>query len=189
MKTKNYILTALLTIVTLGLNAQQNNINAEASNINWLGKKIIGQHDGAVKLKSGSLIIENNQITGGAFTIDMQSITCNDIEDPENNGNLVGHLKNDDFFGVANHPTATLKITKATAFKDSKATVTGEFTIKSKTQTINFEVIKEKESYSAKIEIDRTKHDIKYGSASFFDSLGDKAIDNIFTLDVKLVLN
>ena len=63
MKTKNYILTALLTIVTLGLNAQQNNINTEASNINWLGKKIIGQHDGAVKLKSGSLLIENNQIT------------------------------------------------------------------------------------------------------------------------------
>ncbi len=38
MKTKNYILTAVLTIVTLALNAQQNNINTEASKINWLGK-------------------------------------------------------------------------------------------------------------------------------------------------------
>ena len=189
MKTKNYILTALFTLLTIGLSAQQNNVNAEASTINWLGKKILGQHDGAVKLKSGSLLIDNNQITGGEFTIDMQSITCNDIEDAEYNGKLVGHLKSDDFFGVANHPTATLKITKATTFENSKATVTGEFTIKGKTQTINFEVSKEKESYLAKIEIDRSKHDIKYGSTSFFDSLGDKAIDDIFTLDVKLVLN
>ena len=95
-------------------------------------------------------------------------------------------IRNDDFFGVDNYPTATLKITKATAFKDSKATVTGEFTIKSKTQTINFEVIKEKESYLAKIEIDRTKHDIKYGSGTFFDDLGDRMINDEFTLKIHL---
>jgi hypothetical protein len=34
--------------------------------------------------------------------------------------------------------------------------------------------------------IDRTKFDIKYGSGSFFDSLGDKAINDDFTLAVAL---
>jgi hypothetical protein len=37
-----------------------------------------------------------------------------------------------------------------------------------------------------KLIVDRTKFDIKYGSGSFFDNLGDKAIDNDFTLDLNL---
>jgi hypothetical protein len=34
--------------------------------------------------------------------------------------------------------------------------------------------------------VDRTKYDIKYGSKSFFESIGDKAIDNEFELKVAL---
>ena len=39
---------------------------------------------------------------------------------------------------------------------------------------------------TAKVIIDRSKHDIRYGSNSFFDNLGDKAIYNDFELDVTL---
>jgi hypothetical protein len=35
-------------------------------------------------------------------------------------------------------------------------------------------------------EVDRTLYDVKYGSASFFDSLGDKAINNLFELNFEL---
>ena len=41
----------------------------------------------------------------------------------------------------------------------------------------------------AKILVNRTKFDIKYGSASFFESIGDKAINDEFELDVNLVAN
>jgi hypothetical protein len=34
--------------------------------------------------------------------------------------------------------------------------------------------------------VDRTKYDIKYGSGSFFDNLGDKAISDDFELAVAL---
>ncbi|MFN4197892.1 MAG: YceI family protein, partial [Flavobacterium sp.] len=34
--------------------------------------------------------------------------------------------------------------------------------------------------------VDRTKYDIKYGSGSFFDNLGDKAIYDDFELTVVL---
>jgi hypothetical protein len=34
--------------------------------------------------------------------------------------------------------------------------------------------------------VDRTKYDIKYGSGSFFDNLGDKAISDEFELAVAL---
>ena len=39
---------------------------------------------------------------------------------------------------------------------------------------------------TAVLKIDRTKYDIKYGSASFFDGLKDKAIKDEFDLDVTL---
>ncbi|WP_262923062.1 YceI family protein [Hymenobacter cellulosilyticus] len=35
--------------------------------------------------------------------------------------------------------------------------------------------------------IDRTQFDIKYGSKSFFESIGDKAIDNDFTLSFNVI--
>jgi hypothetical protein len=39
----------------------------------------------------------------------------------------------------------------------------------------------------AKVTIDRAKYDVRYGSKSFFDNLGDKAIYDEFTLDLDLV--
>ena len=39
----------------------------------------------------------------------------------------------------------------------------------------------------AKVMIDRTKYNIKYGSKTFFDNIGDKAINDEFELDVNLV--
>ena len=39
---------------------------------------------------------------------------------------------------------------------------------------------------TTKLVIDRTKFDVRYGSGSFFDNLGDKTISDDFKLDVKL---
>ena len=36
------------------------------------------------------------------------------------------------------------------------------------------------------MKIDRTKYDIRYGSASFFERLGDRAIEDEFTLEVSI---
>lgn len=117
----------------------------------------------------------------------MTSITDTDLTDASYNQKLVGHLKSADFFGVEKFPIATMKITKATKFSKGKASVTGVITIKGKTEPITFDIVKSGSIYTAKLEIDRSKHDVKYGSTSFFDSLGDKAIDDIFILDIKLV--
>jgi len=50
-------------------------------------------------------------------------------------------------------------------------------------------VVKTGNEYTAKIDIDRSKFGVKYGSNSFFDNLGDKAIDDVFTLEIKLAVN
>ena len=41
-------------------------------------------------------------------------------------------------------------------------------------------------SATAKLKIDRTKYGIKYGSASFFDDLKDRAISDEFDIDVAI---
>ncbi|MCK0180076.1 YceI family protein [Flavobacteriaceae bacterium S0862] len=189
MKVTNYLLALAISFSTYGVFSQSQSVNIENSTINWLGKKIGGQHEGFIQIKSGKLELKNDQIISGNFTIDMTSITNTDLKDEGYNKKLVGHLKSDDFFGVEKYPTATFKITKATKFSNGKASVTGNLTIKDKTESITFDFVKNINHYTAKLEIDRSKFNVRYGSTSFFDSLGDKAINDIFTLDVKLVVN
>jgi len=189
MKTTNYLFALVLTLSSFGLFAQTQKINTEKSTIIWLGEKIGGQHEGFIQIKSGKLELKNDQIISGNFTIDMTSITNTDLKDEGYNKKLVGHLKSDDFFGVTKFPTATFNITKATKFSNGKASVTGNLTIKGKTESITFDFVKNINHYTSKLEIDRSKFNVRYGSASFFDSLGDKAINDIFILNVKLVVN
>jgi polyisoprenoid-binding protein YceI len=189
MKVTSYLVALALTVSSFGLFAQAQKVNTEKSTINWFGKKIGRQHEGLIKLKSGTLEEKGGKIVSGSFVIDMNSLTNTDLTDSGYNQKLVGHLKSDDFFGVEKFPTSTLSITSATKFSNGKASVTGVLTIKDKTETITFDVVKKENSFFAKIEVDRSKFNVKYGSTSFFDSLGDKAIDDIFVLDINLSIN
>jgi len=189
MKTKYFLLVLVLSSYSFGLQGQIQTINTAKSSVSWLGKKITGQHEGEIKIKSGSLEIKNNKISSGNFVIDMNSISCSDLEDEGYNQKLVNHLKSDDFFGIGKFPNAILKINNSSTFLNNVASVKGQITIKGKTEDISFDVTNEKNTYSAKIEIDRSKFNVRYGSTSFFDTLGDKAIDDIFTLNIKLLTN
>ena len=162
MKIIKYISALAFTLVVLGLSAQ--NINTQKSSVEWIGKKIGGQHNGNIQLKNGMIDYKNNQIQSGSFTIDMNSITCTDLEDEGYNQKLVGHLKSDDFFGVNKYPTASFKVTESSTFKNDKANVSGDLTIKGLTQKITFEVSKNKNVFTATLDIDRSKHNVKYGS-------------------------
>jgi polyisoprenoid-binding protein YceI len=188
MNTKKYFLLAITLMLSSVIYAQSFKANAEKSELKWLGKKVTGQHNGQIKLKSGELTVKDNKLTNGNFVIDMTSITCEDLTDAGYNQKLVGHLKSDDFFGVEKFPTATLKITDAATFTNNVANVKGSLTIKGTTNPVEFAVTKNGNTYVAKVSVDRSKYDVRYGSGSFFQNLGDKAIDDIFTLEVKLVV-
>lgn len=191
MKITNYIsaLTLSLMITSLSGFAQQLTIDTENSRVEWIGKKLVGQHEGFINIKDGSLELKNDQLVGGYFTLDMKSIACTDLEDEGYNQKLVGHLNSDDFFGVDQFPEATFEITTATKFAESIASITGILTIKGKSESITFDVVRNNNIYTATINVDRSKYDVKYGSASFFDSLGDKVIDDIFILDITLTVD
>jgi polyisoprenoid-binding protein YceI len=160
--------------------------------VQWTGYKVTGQHNGVVGIKSGSLTYnEKGFFSGGSFDIDMTSIKCLDLQG-EMAGKLEGHLKSDDFFGTAKFPTAKFVITKvAPRGKPGEYKITGNLTIKETTKEVKFDaLLTEAEGgkvvATGDIKIDRTDFDVKYGSGSFFDGLGDKTIYDEFDLKVKL---
>jgi len=160
-------------------------IDSAASTVQWKGSKITGSsHEGFVKLAEGGLQVTDGVITAGKFTIDMTTITCTDLEGGMRD-KLVGHLNSADFFDVENHKTARLVIKSA----DAQGNVTADLTIKGKTNEVKFSaVITEQNGMltaKATIVADRTKYDVRYGSDSFFDNLGDKAINN----DIEFMVN
>lgn len=166
-------------------------IDTKATTATWLAKKVTGQHEGGIAISKGNIVSDGKNITGGTFEIDMTSITCTDLTDKEYNGKLIGHLKSDDFFSIEKNPTAKFELTKATLKSGNDYTVTGKLTIKGITNEITFPAMIKMDAKTfvtvAKIMVNRTKYDIKYGSASFFEGIGDKAINDEFELNINVV--
>ncbi|QRR04209.1 YceI family protein [Dyadobacter sandarakinus] len=168
-------------------------VDTKSSTVTWGAKKVTGTHAGTVPLESGSLIVDNDKLKGGNFVVDVKSLVVTDLTDKEMNGKLTGHLKSDDFFSVEKHPQAKLVITSVTPKGANAYDVTGKLTIKGITEEVKFPATVKADAKkvvaNAKVTVDRTKYDIKFRSTNFFENLGDKAIDNDFTLDVNLVAN
>lgn len=189
---KKLILSSALILGNLTFICAQSvlNIDLEKSSIEWVGEKVTGAHSGNVQLQKAHFVMGKEHIEGGEFTMDMNSITCTDIENPKYAGKLVDHLKDEDFFGVDKYPTSSFSFTKV-IFDGTSYLITGTMTIKEMSQEITFpaqfHTEKDKLTADAVVKIDRTKHDIKYGSGQFFDGLGDRMILDDFTLTIHLV--
>lgn len=159
-------------------------VNTESSVVKWTGYKVTGQHEGTIMIKKGSLTFKNNVLVGGKFVIDMSTINTTDLEG-DYKKKLDGHLKDDDFFGVEKHKTASLVFTSLKQ-NGTNYIVNADLTIKGITNKVKFKMQVSENSAIADLKIDRTKFDIKYGSASFFDDLKDRAIYDEFDLNVNL---
>lgn len=164
-------------------------VDTEQSTINWVGKKVTGQHSGTMKLQEGSLDVKKGVLKGGSFVIDMTSLKVTDGSGGASK--LEGHLASDDFFGIANHPTAALNITDVKDTGAGTFDVTADLTIKGITHPVMFSTLLAENgagaSATAKIVVDRTKYDVKFRSGKFFDALGDKMIYDDFELNVNIL--
>jgi polyisoprenoid-binding protein YceI len=166
-------------------------VDKNATVLEWTGKKLTGEHKGRVAVSAGELITDGKTVKQGNFEIDLNALTVTDITDPDYNAKLVGHLKNEDFFNVSAYPTASFVLSSVTSKGGDQYQLKGKLTVKGITKDIEFPAVIKNDgkrlTAHAKIKVDRTQFNIRYGSASFFDNLGDKAIDNEFELDLKLV--
>lgn len=154
------------------------------SEITWKGHKVTGEHSGTITLEKGTLSFEGDVLKGGSFVMDMTTINTTDMQG-ESKQKLDGHLKADDFFGVEKFPTATLKFTKVEGHGKTYK-VTADLTIKGITKPVSFDLALTDNSATTAFKIDRTQYGIKYGSATFFDGIKDKAIYDEFDLNVNL---
>jgi polyisoprenoid-binding protein YceI len=188
---KRSIFTIALALFTAGIYATEPvaedkvEVKANESTVTWKAYKVTGSHTGTVELRSGDLLFDNGTLKGGEFVVDMTSITCTDLEG-EYKQKLEGHLKSDDFFSVASHETSKLVFTNIKASGKNSYEVTGDLTIKGITKPVTFDVSVYGSKATATLKIDRAQYDVRYGSGSFFDNLGDKTIYDEFDLVVDL---
>lgn len=175
-------------------------VNLGQSTVNWTGSKPVGTHTGFVPLKSGSLKVNNGQIVGGSFVLDMMNLTNTDLKPEEGRASLEAHLKGteegkeDDFFNVNKYPTGKFDITKVTKYESSdnaNALIYGDLTLKGKTMPISFkasvsEVNGVVSAESEEFKIDRTKWGIEFMSKNFVDNLKDKFINDEIAISIKL---
>ena len=188
---KNVFILALGMIIGLTANASdpineiRKEVNTETSKVTWKAYKVTGSHTGTVNLNSGALIFDGDKLSGGEFEVDLPSLIATDLEG-EYKGKLEGHLKSDDFFGVEQHPTSSLVFTKVTPNGKNSYEVTGDLTIKGVTKAVTFDLSVYGSKATATMKVDRAQYNVKYGSGSFFENLGDKTIYDAFDLVVDL---
>jgi polyisoprenoid-binding protein YceI len=192
MKTlKSLAVFVLALSLSTSVFAGSQKVDTAKSSVKWLAKKVTGQHTGTIAIKEGNLVVEKDKIASGKVVIDMNSIVDLDLTDAGYNAKLIGHLKSPDFFEVATFPTAELAITKVES-KGNSHTFSGNLTIKGITNPASFTATSVKAgkntTYTGTLAIDRSKFNVRYGSKSFFDNLGDKVINDEFTLDFILVV-
>ena len=192
-----FVVTLLVSLLSVSLKEETYVIDKKACKVHWLAKKTAGQHEGDVYLQSGILLMNGKIPVSGKFILDMSSVTVSDIADPNDNADLVNHLKRDDFFGTEKFPTAKLVITKFEKIEKAESdmpnyTATAHLTIKDSTNEIKFPARIDSNgnlvNASADITIDRTQWNIVYKSKTIFSTLGDKFIYDDINFGVKLVL-
>jgi polyisoprenoid-binding protein YceI len=167
------------------METQKFEIVSTQSNIDWVGKKVTGAHNGTIAVKEGQIILNEGKLTGGKFVIDTTSIKILDVTDPATNAQFFGHLASDDFFSIEKYPEATLEIAQV-----SGDHVEGNLTIKGITHPAGFDaaivVNGDQLTATGKLVIDRTKYEMKFRSGNFFKDLGDTLIYNDFELNVSV---
>ncbi|QES89965.1 YceI family protein [Rhizosphaericola mali] len=154
---------------------------------------------GTLKVASGDFSIENDAITAGSFTVDLNTLYVDPTsvtEADKKPEELAGHLKSPDFFDVAKYPTVKFAITKVEPYDSTKAKsllagatniVSGNMTIKDSTVNVTFpakiDVANGKADLQAKFTVDRTSWGLKYGAS------GTNPADWAISKDIELTLN
>ena len=172
-------------------------LSNDASTVSWKGMKPGGEHYGVIEVVNGKIDTDGQQVIGGSFTIDMNSIICQDLTNEGMNNRLVGHLKSEDFFHTEAYPKAFFTITSVTSQQSAEEgfsanyMVTGNLTIRGTTNEISFpaEITMDDQLVYAKtgqIELDRTQWNVNFQSRKIFSNLADRYIDDMMIVSLDL---
>lgn len=168
-------------------------LDANESTINWTGHmlKIGGvslyKHYGTIDFEKGRVVLEDGQFVDGTFVVDMHTISPEDDGYGEDEGSrrsdLMGHLASDDFFAIADYPTATFEITGTENGK-----VNGTMTIRGNSNPVvieDFEIQEEGDNLRiiGTLTVDRQQFDVAFKMPA-----QDKVLSDDLDLEFDIVL-
>ena len=172
-------------------------IDVSNSRLEWTGRNINGRHHGSINIAGGQVTIALGALTSGMVTLDMNTIVNLDLKDPAYSGMLVSHLKSEDFFDVAAHPTAIFSLNGSEAVDGAVAgspnvSVKGTLELKGTARPLSFpaEIVPQADGtikVRASFDIDRTRWGVLYGSGRFFEKLGMHLVSDIISIELFLV--
>jgi polyisoprenoid-binding protein YceI len=167
--------------------AEDFSVDASASKVMWRGEMLgLYSHEGVVDFTEASIEMENGELTGGSFTVDLTSITPTDEaynpEEGRSKEKLVGHLSSADFFAVDSFPTATFVIESVDG-----QTATGTMTIRGTSNQETVENITMMDEDGKKVLMGTLKFNRMNYDVSFEMPVADKVLSEEIQLNIKLV--
>ena len=171
-------------------------VDTADSKIRFVGHGVGKNHPGNFRLSSGTVSINNDQITGGEFVINIQSMEVEEQGEMFQN-KLKPHLLSGDFFDAEKFGTAKFVITGVTPYEAGSGdtsivdganfTVSGNFTLKDVTRNVSFpariDLDGETLKAEANFDIDRTQWQMNYGNDK---TLGDQFISETVNIELDL---
>ncbi len=171
-------------------------VDTETSIVRWTGRNLFNHHRGTLKLSGGQLTVEEGTLKSSHFTLDMDSIVCEDLTDTAYNALLIRHLRDDDFFAVDRFPSAEFVADRADPLPiPSPGTpnyiLPGELTLRGVKLPLSFPAViaaadADHLTGQAQFEFDRTQFGANYGSSRLFSFLGKHVVNDHVHLHVVL---
>lgn len=151
--------------------------------IGWNAKKRVGGgHNGTVDISKATFETDGAVILKADLEFALDTITALDLELGKGKEKLENDLKGKDFFNVETYKTGTFVLTSSAALVGGTALLTGDLTIKGKTQEISIPVVVRNDSGMVTItgtfSFNRTKFNINYASASIPGAVKDVIIED-----------
>jgi polyisoprenoid-binding protein YceI len=122
-------------------------VNTTESKVEWVATKVTGYHTGVVPVKSGEIMVNNGEVTGGKFILDLANLTVTGPKnvDSANSNKLQKHLRSADFFDVGKNPEGMFELTSVKSYKgaavkdsaDSRQEAINKYKVSDPTHTVN----------------------------------------------------
>jgi len=169
-------------------------LNTGESSLTWNGYKAIVDtaHEGTLNIAGGNFLIEDNELVGGSFTLDMTTIENNDLDGGRKEG-LENHLNSEEFFNTADFQEGSFEVTQVTPIQETGAThqISGNLTLKEISKNITFKANLEgldTEEITSTADFNINRQDWNLGHSddqSIIEQMQDNALQN----EIRIRLN
>ncbi len=156
-----------------------------ASEVVWKGKMLgIKEHFGHIAMTSGTVVLQDNMVKGGSFTVDMKTMSPEDenFNEEQTPTMLIGHLSSPDFFAVDSFPTSSFEINGVEGNKAMGTLTVRGVTSNETVENITVTEMDGKVTVKGTLTFDRQKYGVAWSSP-----MKESVLSDDIEIDVTLV--